>query len=222
MDLIIILLLLVVVFFLCITFIPVDINFRLEKGESLTRISISIVWGVIGIAFVNWGKASETRFLLFGQTIIRSREEKGPEEIQEKEEPEESRKEKEPEEKPRIEGGQIVKFIRHLREPMPYFINFFKTIFKSFSIRKIQCDAKLGLFDSAYTGILFGYLVALKSVLQPLKRIRIRLTPVFNGLTLEGDFNIILRISYPIRIIAAAIGLFFKKPVREFIRYMRK
>jgi hypothetical protein len=191
------------------------------KGESLTKIGMSIVWGVIGIAFVDWGKASETRFLLFGQTIIRSREEKGAEEIHEEEELEESRKE-ETKEKPRIESGQIVKFIRHLREPMPYFINFFKTIFKSFSIRKIQCDAKLGLFDSAYTGILFGYLVALKSVLQPIERIKIRLIPVFNGLTLEGYFNIILRISYPIRIIAATIGLFFKKPVREFIRYMRK
>jgi hypothetical protein len=182
---------------------------------------MSIVWGVLGIAFADWGKASETRFLLFGQTIIRSREEKGLKEIHEEEEPEESRKE-EPKEKPRIKSGQIVKFIRLLMEPLPYFINFFKTIFKSFSIRRIQCDAQLGLFDSAYTGILFGYLMALKSVLQPIERIRIRLTPVFNGLTLEGDFNIILRISYPIRIIAAAIGLFFKKPVREFIRYMRE
>ena len=221
MDLIIILLLLIVVFFLCITFIPIDINFRFEKGESLTRIGMSIVWGLVGIAFADWSKASETRFLLFGQTIIRSREEMRLEEIHEEEEPEESRKE-EPKEKPRIEIGQTVKFIRHLREPMPYFINFFKTIFKSFSIRKIQCDVQLGLFNSAYTGILFGYLVALKSMLQPIERIRIRLTPVFNGLTFEGDFNIILRISYPIRIIVAAIGLFFKKPVREFIRYMRK
>ena len=222
MDLIIILLLLIVVFFLCITFIPIDINFRFEKGESLTRIGMSIVWGLVGIAFADWSKASETRFLLFGQTIIRSREEKRLEEIHEEEEPKESRKEKEPEEKSRSERGQIVKFIRHLREPMPYFINFFKTIFKSFSIRKIQCDVQLGLFNSAYTGILFGYLVALKSMLQPIERIRIRLTPVFNGLTLEGNFDIILRISYPIRIIVAAIGLFFKKPVREFIRYIRE
>jgi len=204
MALVIILLLLVVVFFLCLTFIPVNINFRLEKGESLTRRVTSIVWGAVGIAYTDWNKVSETRYLLFGQTIIRRR------------------KEKKPKERPIIEKGQIVKFMRLPYEAIPHFINFIKTLFKLISIRKVQCDAQLGLSDPANTGILFGYLTALKSVLRPIERLRIRLTPVFDKQTLEGGFNIILRINYPIRIIAAAIGLFFKKPVREFMKSMRE
>ena len=204
MDLVIILLLLVVAFILCLTFIPVNINFRLEKGESLTRRVTSIVWGAVGIAYTDWDKASETRYLLFGQTIIRRR------------------KEKKPKERPKIEKGQIVKFMRLLCEAMPHFINFIKTLVKRTSIRKVQCDAQLGLSDPANTGILFGYFTALKSVLRPIERLRIRLTPVFDKQTLEGGFNIILRINYPIRIIAAAIGLFFKKPVREFMKSMRE
>jgi len=203
MDLVIILLLLVVVFILCLTFIPVNINFRLEKGESLTRRVTSIVWGAVGIAYTDRDKASETRYLLFGQTIIRRR------------------KEKKPKERPKIEKGQIAKFMRLLYEVMPHFINFIKTLVKHTSIRDVQCDARFGLSDPANTGILFGYFTALKSVLQPIERLRISLTPVFDKQTLEGRFSIILRIKYPIRIIAAAIGLFFKKPV-QFMKSMRE
>ncbi len=204
MALVIILLLLVVVFILCLTFIPVNINFRLEKGESLTRRVTSIVWGAVGIAYTDWNKASETRYLLFGQTIIRRQ------------------KEKKPKERPKIEKGQVVKFMRLPYGAIPHFMNFIKTLFKRISIRTVQCDAQLGLSDPSNTGILFGYLTALKSMLQPIERVRIRLTPVFDKQTLEGGFNIILRINYPIRIIAAAIGLFFKKPVREFMKSIRE
>jgi len=158
----------------------------------------------VGIAYTDWNKASETRYLLFGQTIIRRQ------------------KDKKPKERPKNEKGQIVKFMKLPYEAMPHFINFIKTLFKRISIRKVQCDAQLGLSDSANTGILFGYLTALKSMLRPIKRLRIRLTPVFDKQTLEGNFNIILRINYPIRIIAAAIGLFLKKPVREFMKSMRE
>ncbi len=163
----------------------------------------------MGIAYTDWDKASETRYLLFGQTIIRRR------------------KEKKPKERPKIEKVQIVKrpivkSMRLLYEAMPHFIDFIKTLVKRTSIRKVQCDAQLGLSDPANTGILFGYFTALKSVLRPIERLRIRLTPVFDKQTLEGGFNIILRIKYPIRIIVAAIGLFFKKPVREFMKSMRE
>ncbi len=204
MALVIILLLLLVIFFLCLTFIPININFRLEKDKSLTRLVISIVWGAVEIAYTDWNKASETRYLLFGQTIIRRQ------------------KEKKPKERPKNEKGQIVKFMRFPYKAIPHFINFIKTLFKRISIRMVQCDVQLGLSDPANTGILFGYLTALKSMLRPIERLRIHLTPVFNKQTLEGGFNIILRINYPIRIIAAAIGLFFKKSVREFMKSMRE
>ncbi len=210
MDLVIILLLLVVAFILCLTFIPANINFQLEKRESLTRRVTSIVWGAVGIAYTDWDKTSETRYLLFGQTIIRRR------------------KEKKTKERPKIEKGQIVKRARALKsmrllcEAMPHFIDFIKTLAKRTSIRKVHCIVQLGLSSPANTGILFGYFTALRSVLRPMERLRIRLTPVFDKQTLEGGFNVILRIKYPIRIIAAAIGLFFKKPVRGFMKSMRE
>ena len=55
-----------------------------------------------------------------------------------------------------------------------------------------------------------------------MERLRMRFTPVFDKEVFEGKLNILIRIKYPIRIIAAGIGLFLKKPVRRSMKAMRR
>ena len=204
MDLVLILLLVVLAFILCLTFIPVNINFGLEKHKSLSKRDVSIVWGAVGTTYTDWDKISETQYLLFNQTIVRRR------------------KEKKPKEGPRIETGDILKLIRLPSKALPHFTRFAKTIIKLIVIGRIQCDARIGLSNPAYTGFFFGYFTALTSLLQPTERFIVHLTPVFDKQILEGRLNITIKIKYPIRIIAAGIGLLLRKPVRESLKVMRE
>jgi len=199
----VILLIILLAIILCGLLVPVDITVCLEKTEGLTRRVFSAVWGILGIESVE-AEESETKFQLLGHTVIRKKRE---------------RKQRE---KPKAEGKKVTELMRLLPQSAPHLMKLIRVLMKSTSIGSVSCDATIGLSDPSDTGMLFGYFMAFRPVLRRIDRLKISLNPVFDRQILEGWLRASVRIRYPIRIIAAAIGMFTKKPVRHLVKTMRQ
>lgn len=204
---IILLIIILVILFLivCLAFVPVDFSFILEKSEKHTRRVISVVWGVIGTNFIEIDGVGKTEFLLLGHPILtRARRDK------EKKKP-----------RPKMEASKIMIFVKSLPELRPYFTRLIRTFIKAIVLESIECDVKLGFSDPASTGLVYGFFKAFQSILDPIRKFRITLDPVFDREIMEGQLNARLRLNYPIRVIIPAIKLFIKKPIRQSMRGMR-
>jgi len=101
-------------------------------------------------------------------------------------------------------------------------MKFLGGILHAISIHTLEMNIRLGFMSSALTGILFGYFSVLKAVLCPARRLQLTMTPVFGEEVLEGRVLLLLRVSYPIRIIAAGFRFLLGRNMRRLLLDIRK
>ena len=111
--------------------------------------------------------------------------------------------------------------IRHGRELFSDFMKLSGDILHAITIRTLEIDIRLGLSSPALTGIVFGYFSAFRALLCPIRRMHLSMTPVFSEEVLEGRVLLLLRVPYPVRIIASVFHLLLGKNMRRLLLDLR-
>lgn len=81
-------------------------------------------------------------------------------------------------------------------------------IIKEIGFDYLRMNAKIGLGDPCDTGIIFGYVSALKGIVQSSDRFRLDVRPVFETEAFELDLEAGFLIKKPYRVLTGIIGIF--------------
>jgi hypothetical protein len=107
-----------------------------------------------------------------------------------------------------------------LTESYPYLANVLSAFMKSISVTRLSSNVTIGLGSPADTAIASGYLWSVASVANTYPSVNLSVEPDFREERLDGSVTIELRVRL-IRIVAAFIMAFTKKPVRRLFSLMR-
>jgi hypothetical protein len=190
---------------LALYFIPIEITGTFGYYETMVA-TILTKWGAISFQFLQ-AETGEIRFLLFNHVVYKSAI--TPEKKEEKEE-----KKGEEEEKPSKIPVQPQKILN----AWPFLKKVLLTIYKSFVLRSVSCDVRLGFGNPATTGLMYGYFWALKGILSPVDKVRLSMVPSFDREIIEGKTALNLLIRRPLIILYSFAWAITKKPVRELLR----
>ena len=172
---------------------------------------VSILMVPFGISLQLTKKASQTQGTLrinwLGITFIRRKIPK-----------EEKIKEKE---RTRFDWRDVPEIVTLFIESYSYFINIINAIIKSVSIRKLSCNVVLGLDSPVDTAILSGHLWSITSLINILPNVYLIVKPDFKEKRLDGYILVELKIRL-LKITTAFVRAFFKKPVRQMFRIIRR
>jgi|GEM_PF-4350752 len=100
--------------------------------------------------------------------------------------------------------AQVWRYLDYVGDARPFLWRFLKRLFRIIGFRRVNLDVELGVGDPALMGRLFGYVEAVRPMLN--KRVRISLTPDFvhQRFAAEGAFEISI---YLYRLIWAVLAL---------------
>lgn len=195
---------------------PIDFSLDIERFNRTTRSISKVSFGFLEVRTESPGDFSSVVILIFGRPVYRFL-------VQETDLEETGIGE------PQIEMDRTDSGIRYFRPVMRHgrelfsdFMKFSRDILHAISIRTLEIDIRLGLSSPALTGIVFGYFSALRALLCPVRRMHLAMTPVFDEEVMEGRALLQVRISYPVRILAAGFCLLLGKNVRQLFLDMRK
>lgn len=185
---------------LALYLVPLEIIGTFGKRRD-TESSISVSWGVLKLRFVLAGENGLDLFL--GQKLLYHRP------IERLIGKEVSPVEKE-EEFPRIPLSQLI-------DAWPYIQEFFLRILRCITFRRFSCELQFGLASPVNTGIVCGYLWALKGLLTPFPRVQLSITPVFDRSMLECSGTAHFAVQRPLVVLVAVATVLTRKPVRRLV-----
>lgn len=161
-----------------ILFFPVDISVDSVRSGGKARGSFSISWIILAIKYTL--EDEKISILIFNRNVTTISQKKKP--------PGEPDK-KEPDEKEHKDTGKAKKIppVRKISQLVRPVLGLIRDILSAFRIKYLNIDLIYGLYDPAYTGILTGYLSALKGIFQTGSNIMI--TPVFTKMVFDWDIR---------------------------------
>jgi hypothetical protein len=93
----------------------------------------------------------------------------------------------------------------------------FVRLFRSFRIKELNGAFRAGLPDPAYTGMLYGYYMAVTMPFGWPWLQNVRVDPVFDELIFEGDLHAVVRL-LPIKLVGAPVLFVFSLPVLRVVK----
>ncbi|MDI6899817.1 MAG: DUF2953 domain-containing protein [Methanolinea sp.] len=108
-------------------------------------------------------------------------------------------------------GPSLLRLVSGVLSHLPEFIDIFRRIARSFSIRHLRCKAEIGLGSPAETGIFYGYFWAAKSIICAIApSVSIVVTPDFSRNRFEGEIDAEVMVRYPFMLPVYAIRVIEK------------
>ncbi|HOP66125.1 MAG TPA: DUF2953 domain-containing protein [Methanoregulaceae archaeon] len=190
---------------------PIDFSLDIERFERMTRSISKVSFGFLEVRVDSPDGTANGMILFSGRPVYRFP-------VQDTDLEEE--KEREPHiEMKRTDSGirYFRPVMRHGRELFSDFMKVSGDILHAISIRTLEIDIRLGLSSPALTGVVFGYFSAFRALLSPVRRMHLSMTPVFSEEVLEGRVLLLLRVPYPVRIIASVFRLLLGKNMRRLL-----
>ena len=188
--LIVAILLLVALFLLVPVFVRLEIGRRLE--ENWGEVSVGLLAGIIGMRIDFRSRQIVIGPTLFGARWIRIN-------LSERRQKRRPVKPKKPKKKPREEPVEkepwrtrLAKIRREIRIWSPPAIAFIRRTIRAFRIRRFACDLEVGTGDPATTGMIVGWVQAIRPFGG--KRIQLQMQANFERTMLEGVATIQLAI----------------------------
>ena len=183
--------------------VPLIISFSAERDEKNLLFTSTFSWGLTSICLSQELDRRVISFLIFNHFIYRKIE-RTP-----------FRRPRKPLSSKLWETQRIKITLFNLFKILPYFNIFLGKLIKAVRIRSIACDAKIGFPSASTTGIVFGYFLAIKSILTPFRQISLKVIPFFDRTIFEGRFSLQIEIRHPIIVTAHLIQFLLSKPVRN-------
>ena len=129
--------------------------------------------------------------------------------------------EKKKKERERFDWKKIPEMISLLKESFPHLKNVLNAFIRSISIKRLSCNVTMGLDSPVDTALVSGYLWSLASLVNMLPKVNLSINPDFQEKKLDGSIMVELKVRL-LRIVAALIKAFTKKPLRKLFRGMRR
>ncbi|MDT8357707.1 MAG: DUF2953 domain-containing protein [Methanomicrobiaceae archaeon] len=185
---------------LALYLVPVEVIGTVERKERM-RSWLSVSWGVLALRFVLDEEQSVDLYFgkrrLFHRFIDRPSRKGAPAVVKE-------------------EGASRVP-LSQLVDAWPSLQRLFLRILRCITFRRLSCDLRFGLANPADTGILYGYLWALKGLLAPLPRVQLSMTPVFDRSMLECSGTAHFAVQRPLMVLVGVAAAFTRRPVRRLM-----
>ena len=182
---------------LALYMLPLEVIGTIEKKEGV-KTWLSVSWGVLAFRFVLAEEQSFNLYIgnrrLFHRIIDTAERREAP-----------------PAE--REEGGARIP-LSQLIDAWPHLQRLFLRIIRCITFRRLSCELRFGLANPADTGIMYGYLWALKGLLAPLPKVQLSMTPVFDRGMLECSGTAHLAVQRPLVVLWALTAAFIRGPVR--------
>ena len=194
MDLFLILVvigILAAIFLLFITFVPIDITLSTRNTGSAYYHTIMMVWGPAGFQLVTVEGENFWEILVLKHAVFRRRADNLPAK------PSPGQKHG-----ARRSTGQLLD-----KKTIPLLLDFARAAWHQTRLRSARVQVRAGFADPAQTGLVFGYVSALRGILSPWNSIAIGMEPLFDRVALEWEAALGIRILHPSFLLPSCLRL---------------
>ncbi|MDD1677271.1 MAG: DUF2953 domain-containing protein, partial [Methanomicrobiales archaeon] len=169
------------IFLLFITLVPIDITLITRNTGSAYRHTITVVWGLAGFRLVAGEEENFWEILVLNHAVFRRRADN----LMPKPSPEPG---------PREKGSTG---LLTARKNLPLFLDLARAAWRQTRLRSVSVRVRAGFADPAQTGLVFGYVQALRGIASPWEVIAIEMEPLFDRVALEWEAVLGIRIRHP-------------------------
>ncbi|HIH44214.1 MAG TPA: DUF2953 domain-containing protein [Candidatus Methanoperedenaceae archaeon] len=197
----------VIVILLLLLLLPVTMQVDSARSEGKVRVSFSVAWLAFLLRYSMTERRSSLYFLNLRLAAFSHGKKKEKKEMKEKKGKKETAKSK-----------RMPQFRRMLGIVRPA-LRLVKDILRAFRIKYLDADLDYGLGDPAYTGMLTGFLHAMRGALRV--RDNLRFTPDFAGWKLDWDIRAAVSVRMIRIVVALARFILNPKVIRVGVGFVR-